>query len=102
MDYWTECISQAFDEANIITTDEQIDSVVEMVKHAHEMYGEAHGYDCIPNPLKEENIQLRKNLKIEKEKRICKACNGSGSITSYGVCHSATSQCDKCNGEGKL
>ena len=50
MDYWTECISTALDEAGIVATKEQIEIIVGAVEGGHENYGMAHGYDCIPNP----------------------------------------------------
>jgi hypothetical protein len=50
MDYWEECITESFEEAGIAATKEQIDTVISWVEGAHENYGMASGYDCIPNP----------------------------------------------------
>ena len=102
MSYWRECVEEALSEAKISATAEQISTVSSMVKNAHEMYGEAHGYLSIPNPLKEENEKLAVALKKEKEKWNCKACGGTGRIISYGPSHSGNSHCYKCNGEGKV
>lgn len=101
MDYWEECISAAFDDVGIEATEEQIKNVAFWVEGAHENYGMAHGHDCIPNPLKVENDKLRTELTKEREKVTCEVCNGRGEITTYGLHHSASSQCGKCRGEGR-
>ena len=101
MNYWHECISEAFDDAGIVATSEQIKTVVEFVEGAHENYGMAFGHDCIPNPLEQDNKQLKQALVDEKEKVFCKECMGKGSITSPGPYHSSISTCWKCRGEGK-
>lgn len=101
MDYWRECLSEAFDDARIEVTKEQLDTVAEWVQGAHDNFGLATGRECIPNPLKLENDDLRKKLSTEKSKVLCKECWGNGSVTSFGPYHSSTSQCSKCNGEGR-
>ncbi len=100
MDYWKECISEAFEDAEIIATDEQLEAIVSWVEGAHENYGMATGEDCIPNPLVEENNKLSAELQKERDKVICGECNGDGSLYSNGPCHSSMSQCWKCRGEG--
>jgi len=101
MEYWEECVSQALDEVGISATQEQIFSIARDVEIAHEQYDMAHGYDAIPNPLIEENKRLKSKITAEKEKVICEICNGTGNITTHGPCHSGTSQCWKCRGEGR-
>ena len=64
MDYWEECIREAFDEIGIEATEEQIQNVVSWVDGAHENYGMAHGYDCIPNPLE---VELREQKRKTEE-----------------------------------
>lgn len=67
MDYWTECISTALDEAGIVATKEQIEIIVGAVEGGHENYGMAHGYDCIPSPLATElNEQKKRTADAEK------------------------------------
>jgi len=100
--YWEECISEAFEEAKLKATPEQIDIVASWVEGAHENYGMAHGHDCIPNPLQLENEKLKKELKKEQDKTVCKACNGRGRIISNFGTRSSDSQCDKCRGYGKV
>ena len=101
MDYWKECIKEAFEDAKIEASDEQIDTVISWVEGAHENYSMANGYDCIPNPLETENKKLKKDLDDEKEKVLCKECNGKGVITTYGGTFQSTSSCDKCDGMGR-
>ena len=102
MDYWVECISEAFDDVGIVATEEQIKTVASWVDGAHDNYGQAHGYDCIPSPVSLENEQLKADLKKERDKRGCPECNGSGVNVSHGPAHSAITQCWKCRGEGKV
>lgn len=69
MDYWHECIAEAFDDAGITATDKQIATVAGWVEGAHENYGMAHGHDAIPNPLESE-IRKRDDMiaRVEKER----------------------------------
>ena len=62
MDYWEECISEAFEVAGIDASKTQIEAVVNWVKGAHDQFCMAHGYDAIPNPLQEEHARLSKEL----------------------------------------
>jgi len=101
MDYWHECIAEAFDEAGIVATMEQIDTVVDWVEGAHENYGMAHGHDCIANPLEERNKTLARELKQERDKVICKECNGKGEIVENWADRSSMSSCSRCRGEGR-
>lgn len=101
MDYWEECVKEAFEDEGIAATDKQISGVVGWVEGAHENYGMAHGHDCISNLLEGENKELKRKLKDERDKVLCEECNGKGSITHNGPCHSATSSCWKCRGEGR-
>lgn len=102
MSYWEECINEAFEDAGIKASKEQIDTVISWVEGAHENYGMAHGHDCIPNPLKEEIKVLENKLQKERDKTVCRTCNGYGLIIeSWGTSgRSSTSQCHACNGEG--
>ena len=63
MDYWFECISEAFNEHGIVATKEQIQSVADDVKVANENHGTACGYDAIPNPRDAEIDKLKQQLK---------------------------------------
>lgn len=101
MDYWNECISEAFDEEGIVATPEQIDNVARSVEVAHENYGMAFGHDAIPNPLLADNQRLERELKTERDKVLCRECNGHGRIIINGPVHSYDSECTRCRGEGR-
>jgi DnaJ-class molecular chaperone len=100
MDYYKECIEEAFEDAKITATKEQMDTVISWVEGAAENEGLATGRECIPNPVQLENEALKSNLEREKEKAICPACNGHGRIVTQGPCHSSDSECFKCRGDG--
>lgn len=67
MDYWIETISEAFEDAGIAATEEQIQTVAGWVEGAHENYGMAHGYDAIPSPASTEIDRLKKAHEKELE-----------------------------------
>ena len=100
MDYWKECVSCALDEAGIIASNEQIETIKAIVEGAHDNIGQA--YYAPENPLISENKKLERQLSIERDKRHCEECNGKGRITTQGTYHSSNSECYKCRGEGKL
>lgn len=101
MDYWKECIAEAFEDAGIVASKEQIDTVASWAEGAHDNYGMAHGHDAIPNPLRQEVSALEKKLTLEREKITCPECRGTGQWVSHGPIHSASSQCSACRGEGR-
>ena len=80
MDYWKECITEAFEESKIVATEEQIDNVASWAEGAHENFSTANGYDCIPNPANTEIAELKRKLKREQDKTICPDCKGNGRI----------------------
>jgi len=67
MDYWKECISEAFDDAGIVATEDQIETVASWVDGAHENYGMATGSDCIPNPMTSEVEELKARIRKMEE-----------------------------------
>lgn len=72
MDYWEECITEAFEDAGIEATKEQIDTVVAWVDGAHENYGMAFGHDAIPNPMQTEVEKLKAHIKkLEESHERC-------------------------------
>jgi len=62
MDYWKECISEAFEDAGIEATEEQINTVTLWVDGAHENFGLATGRDFIPNPLIAEVEKVKREM----------------------------------------
>ena len=101
MDYWKECIEEAFEDAKIVATDEQIGTVASWAEGAHDNYSQSHGYDVIPNPLVEENERLLRELRVERDMVHCKECGGKGYIVINGPSHSAESTCHICRGKGR-
>ena len=102
MDYWRECISEAFEDAGIAASEAQIETVVSWVEGDHENYGMAHGHDCIPNPLSTEIDNLKKVGFVKKWDLVhCKECNGRGRIIIDVGFRSSSSQCWKCGGSGR-
>ena len=101
MDYWEEAVACSLDEHGIQATDEQIKAIAADMAINHEMYGTAHGYDAIPNPLQSERDDLARKLEAEREKVHCKTCGGRGRIITTGPYHSSDSECWKCRGDGR-
>jgi hypothetical protein len=102
MNYWEECILEAFEDAGIVATKDQVSTVTNWVSGAHENYGMAFGHDSIPSYYEQENKVLIKELEKERKKVICDKCKGSGNISTYGPYHSSFSTCYKCKGEGRV
>lgn len=102
MDYWEECILEAFEENRIKATEDQIKEVVGWVKGAHENYGMAYGYDQVDSPSETEADILRKELEKERGKIFCKDCEGTGSKKTSGPAHYSYHNCNKCKGTGKI
>ena len=75
MNYWKECIEEAFCEVGIEATNEQLNLVVEWVEGAHENYGMATGQEFIPNPMASEVNELKRKL-IKKDNEHEHIING--------------------------
>ena len=100
-EYWIEAVSQTAEDMNIKLSQEQIIEFAESMQISSEQQSMAFGELNIPNPLLSENKELKRELKREKEKIICKECNGRGSLTEYGPgTLMSISNCYKCNGLG--
>ena len=63
MNYWEECIKEAFEDADITATDEQVNNVIGWVEGSFENYGLATGAECILNPLESEISDLKRTIK---------------------------------------
>ena len=107
MDYWAECISEAFDEVEIKATKEQIEYVAGCVEGAHENYSLATGEDIVNANFKSEaQIELeRLKMEIEREENFknstepCEGCYTTGTVQDrWG--RNAT--CENCNGKGRI
>jgi len=67
VDYWNECIREAFEDAGLVATKDQIDIVAGWVEGAHDNYGMAYGHDCIPNPLSSEIEKIKREMVRQQE-----------------------------------
>ena len=63
MNYWEECIKEAFAECEIKANEQQVKDVIEWVEGAHENYGMATGEEVIPNPVNAEVEALKAKIK---------------------------------------
>ena len=105
--YWEECISEALCEARLDATQEQIDTIAEIVEGAHSVYGEATGRDVLDRNFhcsQESELQeAKRELAEEREKERCSDCEGFGRIqVAVGTSHYSTNECHKCNGRGRV
>ena len=104
MNYWQECIEEAFEDAGITASPEQIQCVAGWVEGAHETHSMAHGYDRISHPAVTEASDLKRQLLREREKVPCRECNGSGyqvgRIPPEGL-EGLYEDCHVCKGEGR-
>jgi len=100
MSYWKICIEEAFGDAKIEATEEQISLVASFVEGAHDNYSTANGHDDFPSYSELENKKLMKELREERKKVICPDCKGKGSERSQGPIHSSWMTCDRCGGSG--
>ena len=98
--YWVECISQAFDEGNIVATKKQIEVVAEMADNAHKTMDLYSGAGIIQNPQWTEVEVLRRKIKRMRNQQVCRVCKGKGEIVEKGIHHYAISDCQNCGGNG--
>ena len=105
INYWTECIQSACEEAGLHASDEQIASISEAVMVSHENYGLFTGQQCIPNPLATENAKLTAALLAEKDAHPCPVCHGEGRLLSKSNPYrknDGRGTCEACGGRGKV
>ena len=68
MDYWTECIEEALEDAGLHATKEQIEIVASWVDGAHENFGLATGSEFIPDPVHSELDEVKREMKKQQER----------------------------------
>jgi len=103
MDYWKECIEEAFEDSGIVATESQIENVISAVKGAHENYGTATGEELISNPVELQADKDLRNLqreidrreKWERDTQVCPVCMTTGSSLGSIICY-------KCSGKGRI
>lgn len=103
MDYWKETISEAFEDAGITATDEQIDTVASWAESAHDNYSMAHGHDVASANFyaaeRREKDELEQRLEYEQtvSRKRCNTCSGHG---SYRDGWGREFGCTDCDGKG--
>lgn len=102
MDYWRECVDEAFADAGIEASEAQRENVAGWFESAHSNYGMAFGNPSAGERDRSEIDDLKRKLRQAQEKVPCHTCNGRGRIITPGPYHSSDSQCWKCHGEGRL
>jgi hypothetical protein len=107
MDYWEECIREAFDDAKIEATDKQIEIVAGWVESSHEYYGAATGLDVASDnwesseskELKRMKAEIKKQQQWELNTTPCKTCTTTGWIKDgFG----RDVRCFDCRGKGRI
>lgn len=79
MDYWKECIKEAFEDAGLTATDDQVEVVTSWVEGAHDNYGMFRGYDSIQNPKESKLVALEKRIKeieVQHKKQLLGIAEG--------------------------
>jgi len=66
--YWQSVVEEAFGEAHVVATEDQIATVISWVESAHDNHGMEHGYDVMPNRLQVENETLTRQAKEQSDK----------------------------------
>lgn len=104
-DYWIESVESSLEEAGVTATKEQIENIASDMEISSEQQSMANGHDVATknyHSTKDDEIaNLEKMVVSEREKVICKECNGRGRIITQGPYHSSDSQCSKCRGYGR-
>ncbi|WP_434706698.1 hypothetical protein J3Q07_16585 [Pseudomonas sp. D4-18] len=100
-EYWVICLEEILGDHGVEATSEQIQAIAEDVQSCAGVQGE---YSApVEHPAQREAEDLRKQLKIERSKVFCTACQGTGRmIERVGSGHSSNSGCWKCNGQGSI
>lgn len=107
MEYWKECITEAFGEIGIEATKEQINEMAEWVEGAHENIGMSTGAHAIPDPVK--SAAERELVKIKRSQAFhddwvatttpCKECFTTGVRKEHwGI----KTTCHHCDGKGRV
>lgn len=95
LSYWKEAVQIAFDEVGVsmdIISDDDWDRVAGSLQISAEQEGMAFGYDCIPNPIEQENKALKQKidfLKVHDCKwvnHLSSACVATGVTANYYYC----------------
>lgn len=96
--YWREAIEYIFDAHEIVVAPDKLDAIAHDLAGAEE---EKHQFSYVPeNPLVGEVKELKAKLKDEREKVVCRSCNATGEMHTYGGTFMSSGPCFDCRGEG--
>lgn len=99
VEYWMECLGNSLEEHGVQFTMEQLQAVAEDVQTAYLCREQA--FYTPDHPAIQELETVRRQLKTEREKRVCPECKGTGTIIEYWLDRSSQTSCSACRGEGK-
>jgi len=99
--YWTEAISEIFEEHGVTATAEQMAKVASDVELLSSTAGE-YSSESVIRPGDEEVTKLRTELTLEKQKVVCKECRGHGFIGDSSDPTRYESECFVCKGAGRI
>ena len=106
-EYYQETITVALDEMGKLSlfTDVVLKELGEAIYGSVTCESMAFGDDITyanrSAEIDREIKSAKQEAERERRKIVCKECAGSGFITMNGPYHSFTSQCFKCNGDGR-
>lgn len=105
-EYWIEAIGAASEECGAVLTAEQIEHIADTVRLSHENFGMAFGDDVASvnlNAAREREVtQLKAEVRRERAKIKCSACNGRGRLSIFNGTLVSTEECWGCNGVGRV
>lgn len=93
--YWKASLEEVLGD---LYTEDLFESIYSIREFETEYCGDYN----IPNPLSQENEELKKKLKKEVEQEVCPQCKGQKRVMSFCPSNVGVSDCWTCKGEGKV
>ena len=107
MDYWLECVTEAFEDSDILARDEQIAQVADWMRGAHENYSLSTGLELTSKNFVSDEAKELYQLKEKLERKrvynastsACDVCSTTGRVLAgWG----RSVECPKCGGTGRV
>lgn len=99
---WEEILPEILDEVGITASSEQIDKLSSLINDNSLVELDYCGSTEQHKINRDEIDNLKKELEIEKSKKFCKECQGTGFVTEFWFDRFVTSDCNICHGKGKI